>query len=46
MTPADTAAALKKTIGDAGFNFMGDPLTREAGRELGLRGRPLYFLGR
>ena len=46
MTPAETAAALKKTIGDAGFNFMGDPLTREAGRELGLRGRPLYFLGR
>jgi hypothetical protein len=46
VTPAETAAALKKTIGDAGFNFMGDPLTREAGRALGLRGRPLYFLGR
>jgi hypothetical protein len=46
VTPAECAAALKKPIGDAGFNFMGDPLTREAGRALGLRGRPLYFLGR
>jgi hypothetical protein len=46
VTPAETAAALKKRIGDAGFLFMGDPLTREAGRALGLRGRPLYFLGR
>jgi hypothetical protein len=46
LTPAETAAALKKPIGDAGFQFMGDPLTREAGRALGLRGRPLYFLGR
>lgn len=25
---------------------MTDPLTRAAGKELGLRGRPLYFLGR
>ena len=46
MTPEQTAAAMKKPIGDAGFRFMTDPLTREAGRALGLRGRPLYFLGR
>lgn len=46
MTPAETAAALKKTIGDVGFGFMSDPLTREAGKAVGLRGRPLYFLGR
>lgn len=46
MTPQDTAAALKQTIGDVGFRFMSDPLTREAGKAVGLRGRPLYFLGR
>jgi hypothetical protein len=46
VTPEQTAAALKKPIGDAGFRFMADPLTREAGKALGLRGRPLYFLGR
>jgi hypothetical protein len=46
VTPEETAAALKKPIGDAGFRFMTDPLTREAGKALGLRGRPLYFLGR
>jgi hypothetical protein len=42
----ETAAAVKKPIGDVGFEFMTDPLTREAGRAAGLRGRPLYFLGR
>lgn len=46
MTPEQTAAALKKPIGDVGLGFMVDPLTREAGRAVGLRGRPLYFLGR
>lgn len=46
MTPDETAAALKQTIGDVGFGFMTDPLTRDAGRARGLRGRPLYFLGR
>ncbi|GAC1445061.1 MAG: hypothetical protein NVSMB55_23920 [Mycobacteriales bacterium] len=46
MTPEQTAAALHKTIGDAGFGFMTDALTREAGKARGLRGRPLYFLGR
>ena len=46
MTPEQSAAALKKTIGDVGFGFMTDPLTREAGQARGLRGRPLYFLGR
>ena len=40
MTPQDTAAALKKPIGDLGMQFMADPLTRDAAREqLGLRGR-------
>lgn len=46
MTPAEAAAALKGPIGEVGFGFMTDPLTRERGREVGLRGRPLYFLGR
>lgn len=46
VTPEQTAAALKQTIGDVGFGFMTDPLTREAGKAVGLRGRPLYFLGR
>jgi hypothetical protein len=46
VTPDETAAALKSTIGDVGLGFMMDPLTREAGRARGLRGRPLYFLGR
>jgi hypothetical protein len=46
VTPAETAAALKKPIGDVGFGFMTDPLSRERGRALGLRGRPLYVLGR
>ncbi|MCA1712209.1 MAG: hypothetical protein LC789_11455 [Actinobacteria bacterium] len=46
MTPEECAAALKKPIGDVGFGFMTDPLTREAGKARGLRGRPLYFLGR
>ena len=46
MTPEQAAAALKKPIGDVGFGFMTDPLTREAGKAVGLRGRPLYFLGR
>jgi hypothetical protein len=46
MTPEETAAALKKPIGDLGMQFMADPLTREAGKAVGLRGRPLYHLGR
>ena len=46
MTPEQTAAALKKPNGDAGFEFMADPLTREGGRAVGLRGRPLYHCGR
>ncbi len=46
MTPQDTARALKKPVGDLGMQFMADPLTREAGKALGLRGRPLYHLGR
>ncbi len=46
MTPEETAAALKKPNGDAGFAFMADPLTREGGKAVGLRGRPLYHCGR
>jgi hypothetical protein len=46
VTPAETAAALKKPIGDLGMQFMSDPLTRAAGKAMGLRGRPLYHLGR
>lgn len=46
MTPTETAAALKKPIGDLGMQFMTDPQTRDAGRALGLRSRPLYHLGR
>ena len=46
MTPEETAAALKGPAGDAGFQFMADPLTREAGKAVGLRGRPMYYLGR
>jgi hypothetical protein len=46
MTPEETVAALKKPIGDLGMQFMADPLTREAGKARGLRGRPLYHLGR
>jgi hypothetical protein len=46
MTPAECAAALKKPIGDLGAAFMFDPATRERGKERGLRGRPLYHLGR
>jgi len=46
VTPEQTAAALKKPNGDAGFEFMADPLTREGGKAAGLRGRPLYHCGR
>ncbi len=46
MTPFETATALKKPIGELGMQFMADPVTREAGKQLGLRGRPLYHLGR
>lgn len=46
MTPAECAAALKKPIGDLGAAFMFDPATRDRGKEHGLRGRPLYHLGR
>jgi hypothetical protein len=47
VTPEQTAAALKKPIGDLGMQFMADPLTRDAAREqLGLRGRQMYYLGR
>ena len=47
LTAAETAAALKKPVGDWGFAFMSDASLRERGKaELGLRGRPLYHLGR
>ncbi len=46
MTPTETATALKKPIGELGMQFMADPVTREAGKQLGLRGRPFYYCGR
>ncbi len=47
LTPAQTAAAVKKRVGDFGFAWMTDPAGRARGKaELGLRGRPLYHLGR
>ncbi len=47
LTPAQTAAAVKKGIGDFGFAWMADKAGRERGKaELGLRGRSLYHLGR
>ena len=47
LTPAQTAAAVKKGVSDFGFAWMADPGGRARGKaELGLRGRPLYHLGR
>ena len=47
LTPAQAAAAVKDGIAGFGFSFMTDPETRARGKsELGLRGRPLYHLGR
>jgi hypothetical protein len=47
MTPEQTAAAVKKSVGDWGFAWMADAgLRARAKAELGLRGRPLYHLGR
>jgi hypothetical protein len=47
LTPAQAAAATKQGIGDFGFAWMADPAGRARGKaELGLRGRPLYHLGR
>jgi hypothetical protein len=47
VTPAQTAAAVKKAVGAWGFDWMSDADLRARGKaELGLRGRPLYHLGR
>lgn len=47
LTPAQTAAAVKDAVGGWGFTFMSDAGVRARGKaELGLRGRPLYHLGR
>jgi hypothetical protein len=47
LTPAQAAAAVKDLIGDFGFAWMTDRAGRERGKsEFGLRGRPLYHLGR
>ena len=47
LTPAQAADAVKKRVGDFGFAWMADPAGRARGKaELGLRGRPLYHLGR
>jgi hypothetical protein len=47
LTPAQAAAELKDLIGPWGFTWMSDAGIRARGKaELGLRGRPLYHLGR
>lgn len=47
LTSAQTAAAVKDAIGGWGFTWMSDAGVRARGKaELGLRGRPLYHLGR
>lgn len=47
LTPAEAAAALSTPVNQLGGAFMLDKATRDRGRdELGLRGRPLYYLGR
>jgi hypothetical protein len=47
LTPARAAAAVKDAVGGWGFAWMSDPGVRARGKaEHGLRGRPLYHLGR
>ncbi|MEX2290411.1 MAG: hypothetical protein WD794_08825 [Mycobacteriales bacterium] len=47
LTPAQAAAAVKDAVGGWGFTWMSDAGVRARGKaELGLRGRPLYHLGR
>jgi hypothetical protein len=47
LTPAQCAALVKDGIGRFGFDWMSDPAGRTRAKlELGLRGRPLYHLGR
>ena len=47
LTSAQTAAAVKKGVGDFGFVWMTDKGLRARGKaELGLRSRALYHLGR
>lgn len=47
LTPAQAAKAVKNPIGAWGLTWMSDAGVRARGKaELGLRGRPLYHLGR
>jgi hypothetical protein len=47
LTPAQAAAAVKAAVGQWGFDWMADAdLRARAKDELGLRGRPMYHLGR
>lgn len=47
LTPEQTAKAVKNPVGGWGMTWMSDAGVRERGKaELGLRGRPLYHLGR
>lgn len=47
LSPAQAAAAVKDPVGRWGFTWMSDAGVRARGKaELGLRGRPLYHLGR
>ena len=47
LSSAQAAAAVKDAVGGWGFTWMSDAGVRARGKaELGLRGRPLYHLGR
>lgn len=47
LLPAEAAAAVKSAVGQWGFDWMADADLRARGKaELGLRGRPMYHLGR
>ncbi|MCY7364474.1 MAG: hypothetical protein LH469_04050, partial [Frankiaceae bacterium] len=47
LTPGQTAAAVKDAVGGWGLAWMSDAGVRARGKaEHGLRGRPLYHLGR
>lgn len=47
LTPAEAAEGLTNVVGRFGFDWMADADLRARGKsELGLRGRPLYHLGR
>jgi hypothetical protein len=46
MTPLETVAATKQTVGKAGGAFMLHPATMARGEALGLQAFPFYYFGR